>query len=233
MMVTINPITEVATQPLFLAKEVVMKKVACLLYPNYSLYEITTLTSTLVLHYGVKIDYIASKNQVVVSEDGLDTLPTKLIDDVNLDDYSCIILPGMIDFKEALYDDRLITFLKTLKNSSLLIAAISSAPLLLAKAGLLEDVCYTGGIWQNFFNYFDFLKIDNFKAHPVTKDKNIVTAIGFAHQEFARVVLEELHLVSDASGFFREKDSYQKSDIVFTLSEIEFAEFKEDFEKNV
>ncbi len=71
------------------------------------------MTSTLVLHYGVKIDYIASKNQVVVSEDGLDTLPTKLIDDVNLDDYSCIILPGMIDFKEALYDDRLITFLKT------------------------------------------------------------------------------------------------------------------------
>ncbi len=67
----------------------------------------------------------------------------------------------------------------------------------------------------------------------MTKDKNIVTAIGFAHQEFARVVLEELHLVSDASGFFREKDSYQKSDIIFTLSEIEFAEFKEDFEKNV
>lgn len=209
-----------------------MKKVACLLYPNFSLYEVATLTSALVLHYGVKIDYIASKNQVVVSEDGLSTLPTKTLEDVHLEDYSCVILPGLIDFKEALHDDSLITFLKTLKNSPLLIAAISSAPLLLAKAGLLEEVCYTAGIWQNFFNYFDFLKPENFKAQAVLKDNNIITAIGSAHQEFARTVLKELGLASDASGLFREKVSYQTSDLIFTLSETEFAQFKEDFEKN-
>lgn len=184
------------------------------------------------LNYSVTIDYIASQNHIVVSEDGLNTLPIKMIDEVSLEDYSCIFLPGMIDFKKALHDDRLITFLKTLKNSSLLIAVISSAPLLLAKAGLLEDIYYTGGIWQNFFNYFDFLKKDDYKAQLVVKDKNIITAIGFAHQEFARVVLKELGLVSDASGFFREKVTYQKSDFIFTLSETEFAEFKIDFEKN-
>lgn len=209
-----------------------VKKVACIIYPNFSLYEITTLTSTLALHYGIKIDYIASKNSVVVSEDGLASLPTKVLDDIDIEDYSCIVLPGMTDFKEALSDEQLITFLKSLKNRSLLIAAISSAPLLLAKAGLLDEICYTGGIWQNFFSYFDFLKKENFKAQAVLQDQNIITAIGFAHQEFARATIHKLALTDDASRFFREQLSYQESELLFTLSEADFVAFKEEFEKN-
>ena len=48
-----------------------MKKVACLLYPNFSLYEIAPLTSTLVLSFGKKIDYIATSKETIYSEDGL------------------------------------------------------------------------------------------------------------------------------------------------------------------
>ena len=48
-----------------------MKKVLCIIYPNFSLYEITTLTSTLALSFDITIDYVASENSMVVSEDGL------------------------------------------------------------------------------------------------------------------------------------------------------------------
>ena len=48
-----------------------MKKVLCIIYPNFSLYEITALTSTLALSFDVTIDYVASDHSMVVSEDGL------------------------------------------------------------------------------------------------------------------------------------------------------------------
>ena len=59
---------------------------------------------------------------------------------------------------------------------NILIAAISSAPLLLAKAGLLRTQKFTGGIWQNFFDYFDFFH-ENFQPKVLVQDKQIITAI--------------------------------------------------------
>ena len=115
-----------------------MKKVACVIYPNFSLYEIVDLTSSLVLQYGIKVDYIAANKENILSEDGLICQATKTFDEVGLNEYSCIVLPGMSDFTLALKDELLIQFLKQLKGKSIVIAAISSAPILLAKAGLLE-----------------------------------------------------------------------------------------------
>lgn len=60
-----------------------MKKVACLLYPNFSLYEIAPLTSTLVLNFGRKIDYIASTKETIYSEDGLPCYANKTLEEVN------------------------------------------------------------------------------------------------------------------------------------------------------
>ncbi|WP_303974650.1 DJ-1/PfpI family protein, partial [Streptococcus merionis] len=123
-----------------------MKKVACLIYPNFSIYEIAPLTSSLVLSFGVEVEYVASRKDTILSEDGLSCQPTKLIDEVNLHDYSCIILPGMADFIPVLRDKQLIKFLTTLSDKDIVIAAISSAPILLAKAGLLDNKEFTGGI---------------------------------------------------------------------------------------
>ena len=53
-----------------------MKKVLCVIYPNFSLYEIASLTSTLALSFDITIDYVASENSMVVSEDGLPCQPT-------------------------------------------------------------------------------------------------------------------------------------------------------------
>lgn len=166
-----------------------MKKVLCIIYPNFSLYEITALTSTLALSFDITIDYVASENSIVVSEDGLPCRPTKTLDQIRIEDYSCVILPGMVNIGPALQDEKLISFLRSLDEQDILIAAISSAPLLLAKAGLLNDTKFTGGIWKNFFDYFEFLPRENFQPKVLVQDKQIITAIGFAHQEFARKVI--------------------------------------------
>ena len=209
-----------------------MKKVLCIIYPNFSLYEVVSLTSTLALSFGVEIDYVGSDRNIITSEDGLACQPTRTLDEVVLEDYSCVILPGMINIAPALHDEKLISFLRSLKQQEILIAAISSAPILLAKAGLLKDTKFTGGIWQNFFDYFEFLPRETFKAKAVLQDKNIITAVGFAHQEFARIVLLSLGLVDSAENYFKEQNEYSEEDLVFTLSDKEFDEVKQSIKNN-
>ena len=209
-----------------------MKKALCIIYPNFSLYEVVGLTSTLALSFGIEIDYVGSDRNVIRSEDGLVCQPTRTLDEVVIEDYSCIILPGMINIAPALHDEKLISFLRSLNQQEILIAAISSAPILLAKAGLLKDTKFTGGIWQNFFDYFEFLPRENFKAKAVLQDKNIITAVGFAHQEFARKVLLSLGLVGNADNYFKERNQYSEEELIFNLSEEEFAEMKQSIKNN-
>ena len=207
-----------------------MKKVLCNIYPNFSLYEITALTSTLALSFDVTIDYVASDDSIVVSEDGLPCQPTKTLDQIRIEEYSCVILPGMVNIGPALQDEKLISFLRALGEQEVLIAAISSAPLLLAKAGLLNDTKFTGGIWQNFFDYFEFLPRENFQPKLVVQDKQIITAIGFAHQEFARKVILSLGLAENTDNYFKEQNDYATEDLIFTLSDQEFDQVKQSIE---
>lgn len=210
-----------------------MKKVLCIIYPNFSLYEITALTSTLALSFDITIDYVASDYSIVVSEDGLPCQPTKTLDQIRIEEYSCVILPGMVNIGPALQDEKLISFLRGLGEQNILIAAISSAPLLLAKAGLLEDTKFTGGIWQNFFDYFEFLPRENFQPKVLVQDKQIITAIGFAHQEFARRVILSLGLAANTDNYFKEQNEYPEENLKFTLSNEEFDEVKRSIEKTL
>ena len=210
-----------------------MNKVLCILYPNFSLYEIATLTSTLALSFDITIDYVASDYSMVVSEDGLPCLPTKTLDQVRIEEYSCVILPGMVNIVPALQDEKLNSFLRGLGKQNILIAAISSAPLLLAKAGLLNDTKFTGGIWQNFFDYFEFLPRENFQPKVLVQDKQIITAIGFAHQEFARKVILGLGLAENTDNYFKEQNEYSEEDLIFTLSDKEFDEVKQSIENAI
>ena len=210
-----------------------MKKVLCIIYPNFSLYEITTLTSTLALSFGVTIDYVASEHSIVISEDGLPCQPTKTLDQIRIEEYSCVILPGMVNIGPALQDEKLISFLRELGEQDVLIAAISSASLLLAKAGLLKDTKFTGGIWQNFFDYFEFLPRENFQPKVLVQDKQIITAIGFAHQEFARKVILSLRLVENTDNYFKEQNEYTEEDLIFTLSDEEFDQVKQSIENSL
>ena len=207
-----------------------VKKVLCIIYPNFSLYEITALTSTLALSFDSTIDYATSDHSMVVSEDGVLCQPTKTLDQIRIEEYSCVIFPGMVNIGPALRDEKLISFLRGLVNQDILIAAISSAPLLLAKAGLLEDTKFTGGIWQNFFDYFEFLPRENFQPKVLVQDKQIITAIGFAHQEFARKVILSLGLAENTDNYFKEQNEYAEEDLIFTLSDQEFDQVKRSIE---
>ena len=191
-------------------------KIAVLLYPACSLQEITTLTSILCLSFGQSLDYLASEKKIYTSEEGLQVIPDFTFKEVQGVVYDCIILPGTQEPFVSLYDSRLISFLKNVDIKRTIVAAISSSPMFLGKAGLLRNRYYTGGLYMELVDYFSFLEKENMLHQPVVKDKNVITAIGFAYTTFFQTVLDTLGLELP-SDFFLRKNFYSPEELTYHL----------------
>ena len=135
-----------------------MSRFAVLLYPSASLQEITCLTAALSVWYGESIDYIAGEDKEYRSEEGLRLLPTKTAAETDPAGYDCVILPGTIDPLPALHDEALVAFLRRGIGTNTVFAAISSAPLLLCRAGLLKGKKFTAGFFMQMADVFPFVE---------------------------------------------------------------------------
>ena len=204
------------------------KKYAVLVYPGFSLQEITCLTSCLAVWFGEAIEIIASENKPYTSEDGFQVIPVKTVDEANPSDYSCIILPGTINPLPALFDDKLIRFLRRGKVSGVLFAAISSAPVLLSKAGLLDGKDFTSGYFMQMAETFSFIDSAHFVHKPVMESGNIITGIGMFFREFAQCVLNRLGY--DVGEHFMDTSGcdYTEEQLTFYWTDEEYQEFLEE-----
>ena len=208
-----------------------MSRFAVILYPNFSLQEITCLTSALSVWFEEKIDFIASENKEYCSEEGLSVVPTKTMDDTNITDYDCVILPGTINPLPALYDDRLIDFLKSGINTNVVFAAISSSPLLLAKAGVLKGKKFTAGFFMQMAEVYPFIEKENFTHEGVVCDGNVITGIGMFFREFAEAVLRRFEY-DIGNNFMRDKpEDYTEEELTFYWSEEDYREFLDELKE--
>lgn len=208
-----------------------MSRFAVILYPNFSLQEITCLTSALAVWFEEKIDFIASENKEYCSEEGLRVVPTKTMDDTNITDYDCVILPGTINPLPALYDERLIDFLKSGINTNVVFAAISSSPLLLAKAGVLNGKKFTAGFFMQMAEVYPFIEKENFTHEGVVCDGNVITGIGMFFREFAEAVLQRFEY-DIGNNFMRDKpEDYTEEELTFYWSEEDYREFLDELKE--
>ena len=196
--------------------------------------EITCLTSVLTVWFGEKIDFIASENKEYLSEDGLRTLPTKTTDEVKITDYDCVILPGTINPMPALYDDKLIDFLKSGVGTDVVFAAISSSPILLCKAGILKGRKFTSGFFMQMADTFDFIEKENFIHKGIVTDGNVITGIGMFFREFAEAVLKRFEYDYGPELMTEKSDEFTEEQLTFYWSDEDYKEFLEelkDYEK--
>ena len=207
-----------------------MKKIAVLLYPHFSLQEVTTLTSCLTVWFGQPLDFVGSELKPYQSEDGFLVTPTKRARDVSAGDYDCVILPGIIDPMPALFDDDLTEFLRGAREDTLL-AAISSSPLLLAKAGLLDRRKFTAGFFMQMVDHFSFIPGENFVHQPVVEDGNVITAIGFAFREFAAAVLKRLGFDPGEDLMWPVDREYSEEELTFYWEDADYQEFLQELEE--
>lgn len=119
-----------------------MKKTAVLIYDQFCNFEISVALEILALN-NRGIDVFAKTDDVVLSEDGLNVLPDKTIYDLTIEDYDSLLLPGAADIRSAVEDDAIIDFVKHFEKK--IIGAMSIAPILLVKAGMLRGKAFMIG----------------------------------------------------------------------------------------
>lgn len=208
-----------------------MRRFAVMLYPDFSLQEITCLTSALTVWFGEEIDFIASESKEYRSEDGLRVLPTKSTADAKITDYDCVILPGTINPLPALFDEKLIKFLKNGINSGVVFAVISSAPILLSKAGILNGKKFTSGYFMQMADTFPFVEKDNFVHKGVVEDGNVITGIGMFFREFAETVLKRFDYDIGENFMRYTPEEFSEDELTFYWSEDEYREFLEELKE--
>ncbi|WMB28586.1 DJ-1/PfpI family protein [Streptococcus didelphis] len=203
-------------------------KIALLIYPQFSLYEITPLTSQLRLHFQQTIDLIASQKKLYSSEEGIQVMPNYSLSEIDLSSYQLVLLSGTMAPFQAVNDEEVITALSKLDLTKIVVASISSSPLLLARANLLNERQFTGGLYSNYFGTFSWLKEGQFLPRQcVVIDKNLITAIGSSQavEIFTRLVLAKLNFTKDWPALSEEE-------ISFTLEKNDFQKMLEDMKRD-
>lgn len=163
-----------------------MKKMALLVYPEFSLQEVMNLSRMFRWGFDIFTEVISSGKEPVKSEEGILVLPQKTTDEFCKDDYLCLVLPGCSDFTEVFKDKKIFDFLASFNgNTQFPIGAICSGPMLLARAGILKNRKFTASIYMDFFDFCPFLDKENYVAAPAVVSGNIVTAGGSNFNGFA------------------------------------------------
>lgn len=204
------------------------KKYAVMIYPQFSLQEITCITSCLSVWFEEKIDFLASERKLYQSEEGFQILPTKTVAEAHPSDYACVILPGTVNPLPALFDDRLIDFLRKGQGSDTLFAAISSSPILLSKAGILDGKDFTAGYFMQMADTFSFVDQSHFVHRPIVESGNVITGIGMFFREFAECVLRRLGYDIGDDFMNTAGQEYTESELTFYWSDEDYQEFLEE-----
>lgn len=156
-----------------------MKKTAVLIYDSFCNFEFSVALEILALSEK-KITVFGKTKDPIKSEDGLTVLPDDVIDNIDPDEYDSLLLPGAMDIRESIEDEKIIDFVR--KFDGKIIGAISIAPLILVKAGLLNGKPFMAGvnkeeIFEEGFSEEDLAQMvgwDDNLAAPI-KDGYIVT----------------------------------------------------------
>ena len=143
------------------------------------------LTYDILYRGGIEVELVGKKNEIISSHNVV-FKNHKLLKDIDLNEYECLILPGGMPGTTNLENDEDVS--KTIdyfiKNNKL-VCAICAAPSILIHKGLLKDnefTCYPG--------FENDLISTNKKAY---KFDNIITGIGLGGTiEFASLILETL-----------------------------------------
>ena len=129
---------------------------------------------------------------------GLKLTPDVTIDDLNPATTSILILPGG-DMWEKKTDEKLKALLRWLHEESIPIGAICAATLEIARAGLTHGVRHTSNAREYLQAMVpDYKDGEWYIDQLAVADKGIITASGLGSVEFAREVITQLHLYSEA-----------------------------------
>ena len=140
----------------------------------------------------------AHSRQTVVTMGGLKIAPDVTIDEIEPREAAIFILPGG-DRWEKGPDQKMDEFLRRLHAEKVLIGAICGATLEIARAGLTRGVRHTSNAKSYLKDMVPDYRDERLYADELAvTDQKIITASGLGSVEFAREVIRELKIYSEA-----------------------------------
>ncbi len=173
-----------------------MKKTAILIYNQFCNFEISVALEILAMAEK-PITIFAKELTMLTSEEGLKVFPDKSISDIDIDEYDSLLLPGAMDIREAIEDDDILSFIRVFDESKKIIGAISIAPILLVKNGVIGAKPFMAGVNKEdlFEEGFSEEELSNMQGwddnlkNPILDgyiiSDNIITSVSYEFVRFA------------------------------------------------
>lgn len=172
-----------------------MSKVLFLVFPGFSEFEITVAMA--LLRHRVQIDTMSLDGAAVVSEAGLQVMPSTSVSAVAPGDYEALILPGGENLSTVMDEQRILDLIRVMDSGHRVIASICAGGILLAKAGVLVGRPYTVSLSRRFRDQLGCFDERTFRNEPVVESGNLITAQGFAFVEFGLRLADRLGAITD------------------------------------
>lgn len=208
------------------------KRIALLVYPDFSLQEVTNLMYFFRWAFDTFTDVIYTDLCPVRSEEGIIVQPVKVCSEFCKENYDCLILPGCSNLTQPIRNKKIKEFLELFVNdNTFIIGAICAGPVFLAQAGLLKNKKYTASLYAEMMELFNFVEEENFLPQSVVEDENIITAVGSAFNEFAVHVARKLGYDCPDKILSGYMDSDDVNEYIHHLTEEDLLEFKKAFKE--
>lgn len=173
-----------------------MSKVLLFVYDSFAEFEISVLITCLSNSFELVTCSVKPINEPVVSAGKLKILPDISIEEIDVEEYEGLIIPGGNPLS-ILNNDALNTMVKNFYNSNKIIGAICGGPAVLGAAGILNDINYTASL-SSIDNpeYNHVMNWNNKSEKFLVVDENVVTSTGSNYIKFAEEIMRQFKIIS-------------------------------------
>lgn len=137
------------------------------------------------------------------SEEGLMVIPHYTVDELTIDLYDSLLLPGQLIYDQLIEEPRYTLFVQQFNQSGIIIGSISSSTVLLLQSGILQNQDYMTGVSEKYFNKLGFRRENLITDAPYVHDGTILTAKGSGFVEFGIEFGNRLGLEFNADWYQR------------------------------
>lgn len=172
-----------------------MKKIAVMIYENFSMFEFGAALETLTMSEDYSIDVFGEEKQTYRSEEGLLACAEHALADMDVSRYEGLIFTGFLGEAPAVYRNELLfEKIREFDREKKLLAAISIGPIFLMKAGVLSGLTYMCGCYK------EDMKEEGF-TDQLLEGMTDWTA---ANEQYALKFIRQGHIVTSVIYGFRE-----------------------------
>ena len=178
--------------------------ILCYIYDTMADFEVSFLLHRLKNQGKREIVTVAKSLEPVTSQSGVRFLPHRTIDSIqDTKEVEALLIPGGPVDNEK---NEICPLVKRLTEEGKLVGAICFGPQFLGRAGILDQYTFTTSCSpekvKNEFHTWDPYNWDNFVPARVHRDRNVITAQGYAFVDFAGAVCDYLGIFESAEERF-------------------------------